>query len=437
MALTKRSGIEFETCKGAAVQPDSSSSAWPMVRLADICNIWGGSTPSKSEPGYWNGDMPWLSSKDIKHTEVTQGTEFITEKALEAKSLRVCEPGAIIVVMRSGVLAHTFPVSITTQRVTINQDLKALDSGNLTTNKFISWFLRASEADILRESRRDGTTVQSIQLPVLKELLIPMPPVEVQASIVRGIESATSMVDGISDRLGLVPALLKKFRQSVLAAACSGQLTADYRLCCNLPEWQEETLGSVTIGKPKNGFSPRPVKVETKWKVLTLTATTSGTFDSTQYKFFDQVIPSDSEFWVKDKDIFFQRGNTIELVGTPALYRGKSDEFIYPDLMMRVRADMSRITPEFLVLAASGKESREFLRENSTGTQGSMPKINQPTLMSLPLQLPDLEEQTEIVRRVESLFAIADSIESRLAKATAQVERTTQAILAKAFRGEL
>ena len=66
-----------------------------------------------------------------------------------------------------------------------------------------------------------------------------------------------------------------------------------------------------------------------------------------------------------------------------------------------------------------------------------MPKINQQTVIAVPAQLPPLDEQTEIVRRVESLFAIADRLEARCTAAQAQVARLTPLLLAKAFRGEL
>lgn len=286
------------------------------------------------------------------------------------------------------------------------------------------------------EELQTGTQYPATSDRVVFGQPIPIPPIRVQVGLISALDSLDEKLNSARDRLATIPVLLKKFRQSVLAAACSGQLTSDWREANDHEEWRETTLSEVILTKPKNGYSAKPIGYETPWKVLTLTATTSGTFDPTKFKYFDQVIPDDSPFWVCDGDIFFQRGNTIEYVGVPALYRGKNKQFIYPDLMMRVRAN-SRVLPEFLVLACANEDARQYLRDHATGSQGSMPKINQPTLMSLPLSVPGLNEQAEVVRRVESLFALADSIESRLAEATAQVERTTQAILAKAFRGEL
>lgn len=301
--------------------------------------------------------------------------------------------------------------------------------------EFIRLAINRNLSDYI-EQANGGVGLAHITKAKFDQSLLLVPPKPVQDAIVAELARLAPVVDSAADRLTSIPALLKKFRQSVLGAACSGQLTTDWRESNVHEEWREMTLSEVILAKPKNGYSAKPVGYETPWKVLTLTATTSGTFDPTKFKFFNEVIPDDSPFWVCDGDIFFQRGNTIEYVGVPALYRGEDKQFIYPDLMMRVRAN-SRVLPEFLVLACANEKARQYLRDHATGSQGSMPKINQPTLMSLPLSVPGLKEQTEIVHRVESLFALADSIESRLAEATAQVERTTQAILAKAFRGEL
>lgn len=281
-----------------------------------------------------------------------------------------------------------------------------------------------------------STTVKHLSSKDVERLPIPVPKIEEQRRIAAQIATLVELVESSNGHLVTIPALLRKFRQSVLAAACSGQLTADWRGTDETVCWEELTLADLIIGKPKNGYSAKPVGYHTQWKVLTLTATTSGRFDPTQFKYFDETIPEDSPFWVRDGEIYFQRGNTIEYVGTPALYRGKDQEFIYPDLLMRVQAN-EKALPEFLVLACANESARQYLRDNATGSQGSMPKINQPTLMSLPLFVPGTDEQVEIVRRVESLFSLADSIESRLAEATAQIECTAQAILAKAFRGEL
>ncbi len=201
-------------------------------------------------------------------------------------------------------------------------------------------------------------------------------------------------------------------------------------------EWDSVTLGSLMDSNPRNGYSPKSVDFETPVRSLTLTATTSGRFRGEHSKFINEKITPSSHLWLVPGDILIQRANTIEYVGVSAIFDGPPGKFIYPDLMMKCRAN-SRTTTGFLHLLLQSEPVRTYFRDNATGTAGNMPKINQGTVISAPTTLPTIPEQQEIVRRVEDLFAFADRIEARLATAQKTVERLTPATLAKAFRGEL
>jgi type I restriction enzyme S subunit len=301
---------------------------------------------------------------------------------------------------------------------------------------FFFYFLFSKEGqDRILENFR-GSAQGGINQSFASGTAVPLAPQAEQKRIVAKIEELLAQVNATRAGLAKVPLILKHFRQAVLAAACSGRLTEDWRDRYKSGEWEDFTLSDVIKDKPKNGYSARPVNHKTAWKILTLTATTSGRFDARHFKYFDEPIPKDSPFWLQPGDILVQRGNTIEYVGIPAIYDGLPGQFIYPDLMIRLRAN-SRVDTKFLYFALSWEQTRNYLRERATGTAGSMPKINQATLVEVPIKLPPLDEQHEIVRRVEALFKLADSIEKRVEAATKRTEKLTQAILAKAFRGEL
>ncbi|QHV95476.1 restriction endonuclease subunit S [Spirosoma endbachense] len=129
---------------------------------------------------------------------------------------------------------------------------------------------------------------------------------------------------------------IKQFRQAVIERAINGDLTKKDREKHNI-EWEKTSIEQVLFDKPKNGYSPKPVNYETMYKVLNLSATSSGIFDEKQFKYFDERIAPDSDLWLKNGDILVQRGNSIEYVGVPAIYTGGDNEYIYPDLMIRLR----------------------------------------------------------------------------------------------------
>lgn len=299
-------------------------------------------------------------------------------------------------------------------------------------DKFVHYFLKTVE---LGEASR-STTVPSIRKSDIEEIEIPFPPLAEQQQIAQKLDELLAQVDTLKTRLDAIPKILKRFRQSVLAAAVSGRLTEEWRGEMNSENWISVELLDVVQTKPRNSFSPQGVEYETQVKNLTLSATTSGVFKHDKYKYVDIEISDDSYLWLEPDDILIQRANSLEYVGVSAIYTGKAKTYTYPDLMMKCRAN-EKVLTKFLHYSLSSSSARKYFRENATGTTGNMPKINQGVVCSLPINLPSIQEQVEIVRRVEQFFAYADQIEQRVKDAQARVNHLTQSILAKAFRGEL
>jgi len=131
--------------------------------------------------------------------------------------------------VRSGILAHTLPVTVTEVPVTVNQDLKAFFSEEPLLNEWLALFLRMSAHELLASSRRDGTTVQSVQYPLLKRTAIPVPPLNERRLIIETVDIALAKQASVPLHLATARRAVERFRQSVLAAACSGRLTATWR----------------------------------------------------------------------------------------------------------------------------------------------------------------------------------------------------------------
>jgi type I restriction enzyme S subunit len=169
---------------------------------------------------------------------------------------------------------------------------------------------------------------------------------------------------------------------------------------------------------------------------LTLSAVTQGYFKEDKFKFVDINVPNNSHLWIKKDDILLQRANSLEYVGISAIYEGEDDKYIYPDLMMKFRANES-VLPKYLHCALLSDDSRKYLRDNATGTAGNMPKVNQETVSNIPINTTTLVEQIEIVRITEELLSKATVVEKQYKAAKVRLDKLTQSILAKAFRGEL
>ena len=177
--------------------------------------------------------------------------------------------------------------------------------------------------------------------------------------------------------------------------------------------WKWVSLDDVITSGPQNGISPMPSTRQDAPMAITLTATTSGVFVPSHFKRVDVTVPDDSDFWLNEGDLLFQRGNTRDYVGMAAVFTGPPRTFLFPDLMMKVRVS-DLVNLRFIHMAAISPPARAYLSAKASGAQATMPKINQTTLVSLPLPLPPLAEQQRIVAKVDQLMTLCDRLEASL-----------------------
>lgn len=336
-------------------------------------------------------------------------------------------------------------------------------------SRYIFWYLHSKEGQERVLEHFQGAAQGGINQQFAPGTLVPIPPTrDDEATIAAQIEGLVEGLQCPRDRLTTIPALLKKFRQSVLAAACSGHLTADWRefqpnalsadeLLVELIRMREHVIGT----KSKQPVAPDPeaeYDMPTVWVHASIDALSTKVADGVHKtpKYQPSGIPfvtvrnltagpeisfeklnyiseaDHAEFTARTKpergDILISKDGTI---GTVRVINTDREFSIFVSVALVKVAD-KRITP-YLELALNCPAVQGRMSRTGTGLQHLVLR----DLRQLAIPLPPLDEQAEIVRRVEALFALADSIESRLAEATTQVERTTQAILAKAFRGEL
>ena len=285
--------------------------------------------------------------------------------------------------------------------------------------KYLMYFLMFAN----KESIITGTAQPQITRQNMREFEIVICSEEKQKSIVARIEELFSELDNGVETLRKTKQQLAVYRQAVLKDA--------FESCDNKVEQQ---FGETLVEKPRNGYSPKGVDFQTKYRNLTLSATTSGFFKGDCFKYIDIDISDDSYLWVKRNDILIQRANTIEYVGTAVLYQGEDDQYVYPDLMMKCHAKEG-IIPQFLVYQLQSANCKKHFRNNATGTSGSMPKINQRTVMTAPIIMVPYDDQKRIVAEIEARLSVCDSIEKTVDTALQQAEAMRQSILKKAFEG--
>ena len=194
----------------------------------DVARSSGGGTPPKGDSSYWTaGTVPWVSPKDMKSFFVSSSEDSVTSKALSR--LTLVPSDSVLVVVRSGILSRTFPVSINKLPVTVNQDMRAFVPERGIDARYLAWQLISNERDILVRCAKDGTTVASIEGPALAGYPFAIAPLGEQTRIVEKLEEILSDLDAGVAELKAAQRKLTQYRQSLLKAAVEGTLTADWR----------------------------------------------------------------------------------------------------------------------------------------------------------------------------------------------------------------
>jgi type I restriction enzyme S subunit len=267
---------------------------------------------------------------------------------------------------------------------------------------------------------------------------IPIAPPAEQARIAQKLDELLAQVDTLKCRVDSIPALLKRFRQSVLAAAVSGRLTEDWRHAQAVdPEWKKtaiKSVCSVAFDGPFGSKLKSDDYTSEGVRVVRLENIGHMGFISEKETF---ISPAKFKELAKNKlepgDILFSSfvDEEIRVCQLP-----KSEEtFINKADCFCLRIDQTVAKPKFLLYSLAARQTYRQIREAVHGA--TRPRINLGFLKVFEISLPSTTEQIEIIQRVEQLFAFVSQLEVRVKVAQARIDGLTQSILAKAFRGEL
>lgn len=290
---------------------------------------------------------------------------------------------------------------------------------------------------------------------------------ELQGAILTGIEASTAKGRSAAEHLTSARRTIERFRQAVLAAACSGRLTADWRAANPETPSVEHALAALLATKRRRPTSEQPVDIsmpelpdsyivaplgdaatileygtsqradasaESGVPVLRMGNIQEGQLDLRDLKYCSP----DAEIerlLLEDGDLLFNRTNSPELVGKTAVFH-ETVPMSFASYLIRVRFAPAVVLPDFVNYWINSAWGRVWARQVKTDGV-SQSNINGTKLSLMPLPLPPIDEQKVIVERTSQLLVTADRLTQAIETATRKVERSSQAVLAKAFRGEL
>jgi type I restriction enzyme, S subunit len=269
-------------------------------------------------------------------------------------------------------------------------------------------------------------TVAGLQAPLL------LAPFNEQKRITAKLDVMLERVKACRAQLERVPAILNRFRQTVLAAGTSGKLTEDWRASRNRNQ-APRLVSLVDVALDFSYGSSAKSSASGEIPVLRMGNIQEGKLDWSNLVFTSNFAEIE-KYKLLPGDVLFNRTNSPELVGKTAVYKGEQPA-IYAGYLIRVRCS-DELLPGYLGYCLNSPAGRDYCQRVKSDSV-SQSNINAKKLAAFEFELPSIEEQSEIVRRIERLFAFADRLAACYRAALAQVEGLTPALLTKAFRGEL
>jgi type I restriction enzyme S subunit len=415
---------------------ESKPKNWCEVKLGKVAKqVTKGTTPTTAGYQYLNVGIPFVKIENINEYGVNLDsiTQFISEEANQALLRSQLEDGDILFSI-AGTIGKTALVTQECLPANTNQAVAIIRG---TSSVFEAKFLRQqlrSFSDVIAKNKARGGAMNNISLADLKEITLSIPPLAEQHQIAAKLDELLAQVDSIKIRLDTIPKILKRFRQSVLSAAVSGKLTEDFRGNNQLHKEKIENI-SVLVTK---GASP-------KWQGINYIDDPNQTLFVTSENVGGMKILLDNpkyvedEFNEKQQRSLLMKGDVLtNIVGASigrAVVWDKNVKANINQAVCIIRLDKNKCIPDYLCYFLNSPIGIDALIDNKVDVARA--NVSLGSVKSLELFLPDLSEQTEIVRRVEQLFTYADQIEQRVKDAQARVNHLTQSILAKAFRGEL
>lgn len=413
---------------------ESIPKSWASIKLAEVGTWRGGGTPSKANPAFWtDGTIPWVSPKDMKQPQLSTAQDLITESAVESSATNLIAAGSVLLVTRSGILAHSLPVAVNLVPVALNQDIKAVTPHEIIDAEYLRLIFQCFERDILNTCRKGGTTVHSIEFPALQDFSIPLPPLAEQKRIVAKIEELFSELEAGEESLRVARRQLGVYRQSLLKQAFEGKLTRCRKV--ELTPLRDLITGLSQGWSPKCELNRAPRFDE--WAIIKTTAIQHCHYDDSEAKPLPPPFEPRPSIEIKDGDFLMTRKGPRARAGVSCYVRKTRPLLMVCDTVYRFRCIEEKVHPLYLELALNSPDVLRAIDRQKAGISESGLSLTHTKIGTVEIPLCSLPEQQEIVRLLDEQFEVIDRNERELDVALERSAALRQAILKRAFTGRL
>ena len=398
---------------------DSTSQQWPTKRLGDIALVASGGTPLKSEPTFWDGEIPWYSSGELNADFTADPKSKITQKGLDKSNAKIFPPGSLLIGMYD---TAAMKMSLLDRHAAFNQAVAGARPGDGFDLKFIKAMLEAIKPEILDQRR--GTRQKNLSLEKIKNIRVPVPPFDEQKRIVAMLDQAFAALDRARAHAEANLADCRKLFAVAVSALVKRKSNNEQRRL---------RLGSI-VTRLTNGYvGPiSDVYVETGIPYLLARQVRDNTlaFDGRTYvtqEFNDKHKKSK----LKAGDVLLvQSGHIGNSAVVPTEHEGHNCH-----AMIVITSVEEIVSGSYLSALFNTPEMQDAFQNIRTGS--TVPHLTCKMVKELMIELPPRRVQDEIIEEIENLKGRIEIAKQRYKTDAADLADLRQSLLQKAFSGQL
>lgn len=466
----------------------SIPSNWSRVPIGQIADTAAGGTPKRGIGAYYDGEIPWVKSGELRDGIVYAAEESITELGLQSSNAKLFPKGTVCIALYGATIGKAAILEID---AATNQAVCGIFLPPQIDRRYFFYFLLSIRHDLIALGQ--GGAQSNISNELVRQTSLALAPEAEQTRIADRIEELFTDLDAGVAALERVQKKLKRYRSAVLHAAVTGRLTEAWRKEHGPPaesgeqllerllverrrQWEERTLADYEAKgkKPPKNWQQRykePVDPDTAdlpelpegwcWAsmdqafqtvrngtatvprqeegipILRISAVRPLRVELDDVRYLTPVEADDANAWLDEDDLLFTRYNgSAHLCGVCGRVTAIQRPTAHPDKLICCRVVSSEFSAGFIEIAANAGPTRSIIESKLRTTAGQV-GVSGSDIKVSALPLPPPMEQAEIIEKVQEKLSQIDAMEIEVSRGLARASRLRQTVLKAAFAGEL
>ncbi|TSH98996.1 hypothetical protein FOZ76_01085 [Verticiella sediminum] len=391
---------------------------WETFRLGDISEVSAGGTPSRANPSYWNGDIPWVTTSEVDFCTISSATQSITAEGLKNSAAKLFSPSTLLMALY-GQGKTRGKVAVLGIEAATNQACAAISLHSTDSHKFLFHYL-VGQYESIRSLSNNGNQ-ENLNSSLVRSICVPYPKPREQCAITTALSDMDALLDGLNR-------LIAK-KRAIKQASMQQLLIGQTRLPGFSGEWVTQKLGNDAILKARigwQGLTTAEYLDDGDYFLVAGTDFLNGRIDWRNCHFVTQHRYSQDPFiQVRPRDVLVTKDGTI---GKVALIDAMEKPAALNSGVFVIRPKADKFVPEFFYFLLASKVFEEFLAQLSAGS--TINHLYQKDFVGFAYQIPPTtEEQTAIAEVLSDMDDEITALETRRAKTRALKQAMMQELL--------